>query len=159
MSAEPPQPERGATLTHADHEEARATPGDQEPWASGDWAPRGEGKERATPAALTQPGDGARFLLETLSCHQRLQREGRLSHHHQGWGCPPLCPLQPHPGPPPPGPAANCPPSSPVAQLATGKEGGRRVGLELTSQGQEKGEGLVRKPQEGCRGVGGGRTG
>lgn len=88
MSTEPPHPEHGATSTRR-RPRGRACH-TQRPSALGFWrlGPRGEGKERATPVALTQPGAGARFLLETLSCHRRLQREGRLSHRCQGWGCP-----------------------------------------------------------------------
>lgn len=78
------------------------------------------------PGALTQPEAGACFLLETLNCHKRLWL-GRLSHLQQRQGregAPLLCPLQPHPEPPP-SPAANCWPSPDVDKEAKQEKQGR----------------------------------
>lgn len=84
-------------------------PAPKAPWASscaqsGDRvpcsAPENRGEGSPCPPALTQPGAGAHFLLETLELPPAAAAgKGRLSHLRQGQGCPPLCPLRPHPVP------------------------------------------------------------
>lgn len=122
--------------------------------------PEGRGEGASHTRGPDSAGSWSPFPVGNSELPPAAAAGGKAESPLSGLGVPSLCPLQPHPGPPPAGPAANCPPSSPVAPLATDKEGGKRkVELELTSQGQEKEEGLVRKSQEGGRGVGGGRPG
>lgn len=84
VSPELPQSECGAITTPEMTRKHPATPNTQGPvhprhresgtWVLG-WALRDAGEGGSPhPLALTQPGAGAHFLLETLSCHQRWLR-------------------------------------------------------------------------------------
>lgn len=151
VSTEQPQAERGATLTHAVPHPATKGPGLLQP------GPRGQVEGASHARGPDSAGRWSALPVGNSELPPAAAAGGKTESPPPGPGVPAALPAAAAPRPPPPGPAASCPPSSPVAQLATDKEGGRRrVGLELTSQGQEKREGLVRKPQKGCRGVGGG---